>query len=269
MRRAPAHSDRGEAGAALLIALGALALISALAAGALALTASPIARATAAVERAQAVRTAEAAAHRLMVAMAERELRAAAPLDGSVVSTTFLNAEMDFAAQDVAGLIDANLADEATLARLFSALGVARGAEAAAAVIAARGDDRRAFPAVESALSALPEDLAAAAAPALDHMTVWSGRATVDPWVATAPAFAAAAAIPLAEAQRFVAERTLAGRAAAPPPDADLSALAVSDGGTARLTVRAATAGGGRAEIVATLRITGSPRAPVAILDWR
>lgn len=264
----------GERGAALLIALGALALVSALAAAALSLASAPAARAHAAEERAKAVRIAEAAIHRLAAAMARRELRAAAPLDGSVISTDFLGAGVDISAQDAAGLIDLNAADEATLARLLAATGAEESeaeAIALALVEARRGDGARraGFPTPEAALAALPEEMRGVARPALLHATVWSGRPQVDPWTATAPAFAAAANVPLAAAQRFVAERLLEGRRAALPPDADLDALAISDAGTARLTVRVETPGGGRAEAIVALRAETSDRAPVTILAWR
>ena len=115
---------RREKGAAMLIALGGLALVAALAAAALSLTTGPSARANAAVERAIALRAAEATVHRLAAAMARRDLRGSAPLDGSVVSTEFFGASIDFAAQDVDGLIDLNFADEGVLARLFALSGV-------------------------------------------------------------------------------------------------------------------------------------------------
>ncbi len=274
----------GERGAALLIALGALALVSALAAAALSLASGPAVRATAAEERAKAVRVAEAAVHRLAAAMAQRELRAAAPLDGTVISTTFLGAEVSFSGQDAGGLIDLNAADEATLARLFAAAGpaadesedgriadAAESEEIARALAEARrsGTGRGGFVTPEAALAALPPALRATALPALAHATVWSGRAQVDPWTATAPAFAAAAGVPLPEARRFVAARLLEGRRAALPAGADFDGLAISDAAVARLTVRVETPGGGRAEVTAVLRAETSARAPITILAWR
>lgn len=262
---------RGERGAAMLIALGALALIAALSAATLSAATGPAARATAAVEQAKALRAAEAAAHRLAAAMARDDLRGVALMDGAVVSTAFLGADIDFAAQDAAGLIDVNLAPQAMLERVLTAVGAARPEAIAAAWVEARaaGGDRRGFRALEDAVAALSPDLQAEAAPALAHMTAHGQRAAVDPWVATAPALAAAGDIPLETAQAFVAARTVAGRRAAPPQDLDPDGLAASDGRVARLTVRAETPGGGRAEIVAVLRATRSPRAPLSVLSWR
>ncbi|WP_340107461.1 hypothetical protein [Pikeienuella sp. HZG-20] len=264
---------RRERGAAFLIALGALALISALAAAALSLASGPATRAAAAVEQAAATRAAEAALHRLFAAAASAEFRAAAPLDGAVISTTFFGARIDFSAQDAGGLVDLNAAPAAVLHRLLTLTG-ARGADAdaiARAWVGARSAraGRAGFPTPEAAVAALPPRLRPAAEAAIGHATTWSGRAAVDPWVATAPALAASADLTLAEAQAFVARRALEGRATPPPPGADLDGLAASDGRVARLTVRAETEGGGRAALSAVVRVTESPRAPVAILAWR
>ncbi|QIE55269.1 hypothetical protein G5B40_07250 [Pikeienuella piscinae] len=262
-----------ERGAAFLIALGALALVAALAAAALSLSTGPATRAAAAVEQAKAARAAEAAIHRLAAAMATDALRSAAPLDGTVISTEFFGAKIDFAVQDVGGLIDMNAASGAVLARLLVLTGASGGdaTEIAEIWTRARADleGRAGFLTPESVLTVLPERLQPIAHPALAHATVWSGRAAVDPWLATAPALAAAADLPLATAQGFVARRALEGRGAEPPPDADIDGLAVSDGRVARLTVRAETEGGGRAALSATIRVSDSLRAPVAILAWR
>ncbi|MEL7462563.1 MAG: hypothetical protein AAFN79_00750 [Pseudomonadota bacterium] len=270
------RARKRERGAALLIALGGLALVSALAAAALSLATGPATRAEAALERAAAMRAAEATVHRLAAAMAARDLRAAAPLDGTVISTEFFGADVGIAGQDVGGLIDLNVADRPALARLFAlfAPGAAENSaeDFADALIEARAADgagRGGFAGREEALAALPEDLRAAALTAFDHATVHSGRAQVDPSTATAPALAAAANVPLDAAQRYVADRLLNGRRAALPEGADLSALAVSDLSTARITVRAATPGGGRAAVTAVIRATSSPRAPVRFLAWR
>lgn len=262
----------GERGAALLIALGGLALISALAAAALSLTSGPMTRAAAAVAEAQATRAAEAAIHRLAAAMAREDLRRAVPLDGAPVSTSFMGAKVDFAGQDAAGLIDLNQAPEAVLARLAEATGAGDASMEIASIWAEarrRANGRRPFAALEDALGVLPPRLRPLARPALDHATVWSGLASVDPRVATAPALAAAADLPLDLAQGYVAARTVEGRRAALPDAADLAALIVSDGAAARLEVRATTPRGGRAAIRATVRATGSPAAPIVFLDWR
>ena len=261
----------GERGAALLIALGALALVGALAAAALSAATGPASRAAAAVEQARATRVAEAAVHRLAAAMARQELRDAARVDGLVVSTSFLDAKVDFAAQDVAGLINVNTAEPGVLRRLLQATGARDAARIADLWIAAREDQtgRGGFRDPEDALAALPEDLRPGAASALQHATVHGDRATVDPYRATAPALAAAANVTLAEAQGFVAARALAGRAAPLPIGADEAALAISDNAAARLTVRVETPRGGRAEVAATLRATRSPRAPIMVLSWR
>lgn len=269
-----------ERGAALLIALGGLALIAALAAGALSLTAGPATRASAAVAEAEARRAAEAAIHRLAAAMARRDLRGAAPLDGAVVSTRFFGARLDVSGQDVAGLVDLNAADEATLTRLLIATGAATDeAQSLAAIWRAEreaGRDggaaarrRGGFRSVEDAVAAAPPALAGAARAAAAHATVWSGVPTVDPYVATAPALAAAADLPLDVARAFVAARLVEGRRAALPGDADLNALAISDVAAARLSVRATTEAGGRAAITVTIRATSSPRAPIRFLEWR
>ncbi|MEL6794924.1 MAG: hypothetical protein AAFP78_15805, partial [Pseudomonadota bacterium] len=126
-----ARSGR-ERGAALLIALGGLALVSALAAAALTLATGPATRAEAALERAAAARAAEATIHRLAAAMARRDLRAAAPLDGTVISTAFFGADVDISGQDVGGLVDLNAADRATLERLFAQFAPERAEEIAA-----------------------------------------------------------------------------------------------------------------------------------------
>lgn len=264
---------RGERGAAMLIALGGLALVAALAAAALSLATGPATRAHAAVERAAAMRAAEATVHRLASAMARRELRAAAPLDGTVISTEFFGASVDFAAQDVSGLIDINASDAETLARLFMATGAADAdaVRLAAALTEARtrAPGRGGFASAEAAVAAAPEDLRAAAAAAMDFATVHSGRAQVDPLTAPAPSLAAAIGAPVGDARAYVAARLTGGRQAALPPGADLSRLAVSDLSAARLIVRATTPGGGRAEVVAVLRVTDSARAPVRLLEWR
>ncbi|MEO1612876.1 MAG: hypothetical protein AAFU55_11090, partial [Pseudomonadota bacterium] len=193
-------------------------------------------------------------------------------LDGTVISTAFFGADVDISGQDVGGLVDLNAADRATLERLFAQFAPERAEEIAATVVEARGAPgagRAAFASKTDAIAALREPLRSAALPAFDHLTVHSGRAQIDPDTATAPALAAAADVPLDAARRFVAERLLNGRRAVLPEDADLDALAVSDLSTVRLTVRAATPGGGRAVVVAVLRATSSPRAPVSVLSWR
>lgn len=261
---------RSERGAALLIALGGLALIAALAAAALSVAIAPATRAASAVAQAQATRAAEGALHRLAAAMTDEELRIAAPLDGTVISTTFLDAEIDFAAQDVGGLVDLNAASEDMLARLAAATGVERSSEIAALWIAARQPLGRAgFATLEEALAQLPDDHVDDGALVLRHATVWSGRAAVDPWTATAPAFAAAAQVSLQAAQAFVARRALEGRRAPLPDGANIAGLAVSDATIARVTVRSRTKNGGRAAITAVLRANRSQAAPVTILSWR
>lgn len=270
MTRTPVTRPR-ERGAALLIALGGLALVSALAAAALSLATAPASRTVAAIERAEAQRAAEATIHRLAAAMADRALLATAPLDGSVISTDFFGADVDISGQDAAGLIDLNEAPRDVIERLFAIFDEASARAAANSLVSSRNatGGRGGFPTLDAAAAALPPDIRAAAEPALAHATVHSGRAQIDPSTASAPALAAAANIPLDEAQTYVAARLLEGRRAALPTGADLSALAVSDFTTARVTVRAETPGGGRAEVIVVLRATSSPRAPVKILSWR
>ncbi len=264
---------RGERGSALLVTLGALALVGALAASALVLVAGPSSRAAAALAQAEAMRAAEGAAHRLIAAASSEALRGAAPLDGTVISTDFLGARIDFAAQDAGGLIDLNAAPEPALARLLAATGAseAEAEEIAALWAAARAEagPRGGWAEAEAAVEALPERLQAAARPALAHATVRNGRPGVDPWTATAPALAAAGALDLGEAQDFVARRALEGRRAAPPEPRAPGAWLASEARSARLTVRAEGARGGRAEVVVELRLSTSPIAPVTILSWR
>ncbi len=260
-----------ERGAAMLIALGGLALIAALAVAALSASTGPATRAAAAVAQAEAQRTAEAAVHRLIAAGADADLRRALPADGRVVSTTFYDATLDISGQDAAGLVDLNIATDVVLARLLALTGAANADQIAQRWIDARGDDpgRGGFRTVADAINALPADLRAEANAAAPHLTVWSRRTSVDPYLATAPALAAAADIPLAVAQAFVASRTLDGRRVPVPEGADLTALALSDGTVIGLRVRATTASGGRAALTVVVRFTTSPRAPVTILSWQ
>ena len=264
--------NRSERGAAFLIALGGLALISALAAAALTLTTAPAARATAAIERAKAERAAEAAIHRLAVAFTRPEERARAPRDGAVVATSFEGASLTISAQDALGLIDVNLASEEVLIRLLSATGATTSdAETVAtAWIAGRDQNgRRGFVSIEDVLEATPPELRATAEAGLAHATVWSGEPGVDPTAATAPALAAAADIPLDVAQTFIATRAFEGPLTPLPREADLSSLRRSEGRVARLVVRVETDGGGRAALTVVIERTGSPRLPVRFLSWR
>ncbi len=274
MRRASPR--RGERGAAYLLALGALALVGALAASALPLATGPATRAAAAVAEAEARRAAEAALHRLLAAAAAEDLRRALPLGGEVVSTAFdegfAEARLDLSAQDVGGLVDLSAAPEEVLARLLAVTGAAppEAAEIAAAWVRGRAaEGRRAgFATPEAALAALPAPLRAAGRAALSQATVWSGRATVDPETATAPALAATAGLSLGAAQAFIARRALEGRRT-PPPEAPEGAYAASDGRVIRFAIRAETAAGGRAAIEAVARFSASPRRPVELLAWR
>jgi len=263
---------RSEKGAAFLIALGGLALISALAASALTLTTAPAARATAAIERAKAERTAEAAVHRIAVAFTRPEERAQAPRDGSVVATNFQEAALTISAQDALGLIDINLASRETLVRLL----IATGTDPADAEIIAEAwtegrptNGRRGFTALEDVLSATPPGFESSAKAALTHATVWSGEPGVDPTTATAPALAAAADLPLNVAQSYVATRAFEGPLTPLPPEADLSSLRRSEGRVARLSVRVETEGGGRAALTVVIERTASPRIPIRFLSWR
>lgn len=264
-------SRRSEHGAALLIALGGLALIAALSVAALSASTGPATRANTAIAQAEATRAAEASIHRLIAAGADANLRRALPADGRVISTKFYGADLDISGQDASGLIDLNAAPEAVLARLLLLTEAEDGEDIAAIwVEARRGDGKRAgFAHIGDAFKALPSALRAQALPARDHLTIWSSGATVDPFLATAPALAAAADISLAAAQGFVAERTLEGRSAQLPEGADPAALSVSDGTTVTLKVRATTPTGGRAALAVTVRFTTSPRAPVTILSWQ
>ena len=265
-------ANRAERGAAFLIALGGLALISALAAAALTLTTAPASRAAAAVERAKAERAAEAAIHRLAVAFTRPEERAQAPRDGAVVATSFEGVMLTLSAQDALGLIDINLASSEVLTRLLTVTGApAEEAETIAeAWVDARGRiGRRGFTSLEEALAATPPDLIAAARAALAHATVWSGEPGVDPTAATAPALAAAADLPLDVAQSYVAARAFEGPLTPLPPEADLSSLRRSEGRVARLSVRVETDRGGRAALTVVIERTGSPRAPIRFLSWR
>ncbi len=263
---------RSEKGAAFLIALGGLALISALAAAALTLTTAPAARATAAVERAKAERAAEAAIHRLAVAFTRPDERARAPRDGTVVATSFEDTALTISAQDALGLIDINLASPEVLTRLL----VATGATPNEAELIAKSwlegrqaMSRRGFTSLEDVIAATPPDLIANAQAALAHATVWSGEPGVDPTIATAPALAAAADLPLEVAQTYVATRAFVGPLTPLPSEADLSLLRRSEGRVARLSVRVETNAGGRAAITVVMERTGSPRVPVRFLSWR
>ncbi len=263
---------RSERGAALLIALGGLALISALAASALSLTTAPAARTTAAIERAKAERAAEAAIHRLAVAFTRPAERARAPRDGAVIATRFQGAALTVSAQDALGLIDINLASRDVLIRLLNATGAAP--DAAETVATAWIEERptggrRGFLTLESAAALAPPDLADTAWAALAHATVWSGEPGVDPATATAPALAAAANLPLDVAQSYVATRAFEGPLTPLPPEADLSTLRRSEGRVARLSVRIETEGGGRAALEVVMERTGSPRVPIRFLSWR
>lgn len=265
---------RGERGAALLIALGGLALISALAAAALALTTGPAARAGAAVDRAQASRAAEAAIHRFAAAIARPEERRRAPLDGTVIETTLLDVPLSISAQDLGGLIDLNAAPEPILARLLRATG-ADGATAARIAgiweaTRARAGARRAFLDPEDALEPLAPEDRAAARPALAHATTRSGRATVALATATAPALAAAADVTLDAARAHVAARAARrGGARLPPAGFNDGALHLDTGRAVRITAIARTARGGRATVTAIVEITPSPAEPLRFLAWR
>jgi general secretion pathway protein K len=261
-----------ERGAALLAALGGLALIGALAASALPLATGPLRRAEAAVAQAEARAAAEGALHRLAAALADASGPGPLRLDGSVVETRFLDAEVIFAAQEIGGLIDLDAAPQAVLERLLAAAGAppAQAARVAAALAEARrgARGRRAFAAEEAAFAAIAAEDAPTLAAALDYATVWSERPTVDPWTAPAPALAAAAGATLAEAQAFVAARLLAGRAATLPEGWDRAALAEGDGRVVRLRVTAA-AGEGRATVEAVVALTPAPAPRARILRWR
>lgn len=261
-----------ERGAAFLITLGGLALISALAASALTLTTAPAARATAAVERAKAERIAEAAIHRLAVAFTRPAERARAPRDGGVIATSFEGAALTISAQDALGLLDLNLASVEVLQRLLLATGAAQtDAEIIAEAWRAGREktSRRGFAALEDVLALTPPEHQAAANAALAHATIWSGEPGVDPTVATAPALSAAANLPLDVAQGFVATRAFEGPLTPLPPEADLTTLRRSEGRVARLSVRVETEGGGRAALTVVMERTGSPRVPVRFLSWR
>lgn len=263
---------RSEKGAAFLIALGGLALISALAASALTLTTAPAARATAAIERAKAERAAEAAVHRLAVAFTRPDERARAPRDGAVVATSFEDAALTISAQDALGLIDINLASAEVLTRLLIATGAAPDEAKTIAdgwLADRQSKGRRGYTALEDVIAATPADLVAPAQAALAHATVWSGEPGVDPTVATAPALAAAADLPLGIAQGYVATRAFEGPLTPLPTEADLSLLRRSEGRVARLAVRVETAAGGRAAITVVIERTGSPRVPIRFLSWR
>jgi hypothetical protein len=255
----------------MLLALGGLALIAALAVAALSASTGPATRAAAILAQAEATRAAEAAVHRLIAAGADPEMRRALPADGRVISTNFYGAELDLSGQDAGGLIDVNTADETVLTRLLSLTGVTN----AASIVELwreprnRASQQGAFGQIGDALFLLSEEQQAQARPALDHLTVWSGRSTVDPFVATAPALAAAANIPLETAQAYVAARTLDGRSAPLPEGIDMTNLAVSEGTVIGLKVRATTESGGRAALSVVVRFTRSPRAPVTILSWQ
>ncbi len=263
---------RSEKGAAFLIALGGLALISSLAAAALTLTTAPAARATAAIERAKAERAAEAAIHRLAVAFTRPEERARAPRDGAVVATSFEGASLTISAQDALGLIDINLASIEVLTRLLISTGAtpSNAKTIADGWLAGRQDlGRRGYTTLEDVIAATPADLTAAARAALAHATVWSGEPGVDPTVATAPALAAAADMPLKTAQAYVATRAFEGPLTPLPLEADLSLLRRSEGRVARLSVRVETKAGGRAAVTVVMERTGSPRLPIQFLSWR
>lgn len=263
-----------ERGAALLLVLGGLAMISTLAAMALSSSTGPAVRANAAISQAQAERSTEAALHRLIAAVARDELRLAAPLDGTVISTDFFDAKIDFAGQDIGGLIDVNQADEATLARLLAQSGAANSAAIARKWIDDRTADtsstaRRTYRDPEDAIAALPIALRDEGRLVLPHLTVRSGQPTIDPYLATAPALAAAANIDLATAQGFVAARALDGRQTPLPEGADTSAFGFSESRILRIAVRATHGDGGRASLSAVVRVGRSSRVPITILSWR
>ncbi|MEM7270630.1 MAG: hypothetical protein AAF401_15430 [Pseudomonadota bacterium] len=260
-----------ERGAALLIALGGLALISALTAGAVRMTAAPATRASAAIEQAIANRSAEAAIHRIAAAMTSPENRFIATWDGVPVSLSDGPTELIISAQDVEGLIDLNTAPPDAIRRLLVISGASeqQAADITSIWSEGRSGARTRFGQKEDALNLLTNSQAAAARNALPHATVFSGRSTVDPYSATAPALAARADISLEDAQAFVAARTLNGRRAELPRGADPNSLHVSERLAARVTARAVTENGGRASLSVAMRVTTSPRAPVRFLSWR
>ena len=263
---------RVERGAALLIALGGLALIGALAAAALTLTTGPATRAAAAVERATAERAAEAAIHRLALAFTLPAERNRAPRDGTVIETNFEGAALVISAQDALGLINVNLSDAPTLSRLL----VHSGADPADAdelaetwVTTREGLGRNGFATLSAAAALARPELQDVVETTLDHATIWSGAPGVDPTVATAPALAAAANVPLDVAQAFVARRTLDGPRTPLPPEVNARTLRRSDGRVARVSVRVETPGGGRASLSVVMERTTSPRRPIIFHAWR
>lgn len=260
-----------DRGAALLAAIGALALFTALAAAALPLATQPAARAASAAARAEAEALAEAAIHRLAAALTDPAEARALPRDGGVVETTLLDGRLTLSAQDVAGLVDLNAAPGPVLRRLLRVSGaepaVAR--RAADALVVARAGARRAFAAPAAALQALQGAERAALADALPYATVWSGAPTVDLWSAPAPALAAAGDAPLAQAQAYVARRAAMGRRV-PPPKMDRAHLASGGlGRRLRLTATAEGPMGGRARVTAVVEAAPGPPARWRFLAWR
>jgi type II secretory pathway component PulK len=266
-RRPPAR------GAALLIALAAATGVATLAAGALPLAGGQSRAAHAALAQAQAARLAEAAVHRAVAALADPRERRALPRDGAVVQADFMGARLTLSAQDVAGLVDLNAADEATLARLMRVAGADPDAarRAAAALAAARSatPDRPAFAAPEAALAALDPSDAALLRAAADWTTVWSGAATVNLWTAPAPALAAAGDASLQEAQTWLLRRAALGRRAGAPPFDARRLSAETDGARTRLTARIETPEGGRAQAQAVVEVSAARPERWRILAWR
>lgn len=246
-------------------------------------------------ERARSGAVAEAGINRAILALLDPQPVRRWRFDGTPYQVSLLGTAVTLRIQDELGKIDLNAADRPLLLGLFSSAGL--GPKAADLLVdkildwrdgggggvkrlhGATAEDYRIarysyhprgapFQRVDELLlvMGMTHDLFRRVEPAL---TVYSGRALIDPQVAPREAQAALAQMDQTQADRMIAARRAAD-----------SSIARQDGPPSEGTIEPATSIAGRAYAIsveiannertnAVIRLTGDPRQPYWVLAWR
>jgi general secretion pathway protein K len=284
----PRTQTSGRRGFALLIVIGALALMALLATGFAAASRTETRIAHNRVESARARAVAEAGVAEAIAGLLEANPATQWHADGTVRTVNFGGAAIRITVQDEGGKLDLNWAPPEQLSRLVSLLGLAHDAPG---VVGAIMDRRRAVPRPENWLAAgmaagqalLPRRNASAfrsvdelrQVAAIDrdaferlrpYVTVYSQTSGVNLDTAPRPVLLAASGAAADVVDAFLASR---GSAGATQPQ--LAGGDQAGGGlrAATITAEGVSPGGARFVRVAVVAFTGDPSHPFHYLEWR
>ncbi|MBM3571358.1 MAG: general secretion pathway protein GspK [Alphaproteobacteria bacterium] len=255
----------GRRGGALIVVVSGVALLAALALGAMSLTRSSAAGLRGDIDAAAARHAAASGLALALAALLDGDGRNLPPTDGQAVAFSFGAARLAVAISDEAGRIDLNVAPAALLAGAFAMAGLEpSAARVMAEAVIARRERARLSHAAE--LLGLGPISAEQFTRLTDAVTVHGHTAGIDPRLAPRAALAAIPGLDARDIDSYLATRHRLG---ATPPAAGRAFFTNSPASAYRVAVDAELPNRARHGVIATVRLTQEPRRPYVILAWR